>query len=50
MADMDFALELTLVVLEAGTTTALGQAELVDRFVPLAAEQDGDFAEIVGEL
>ena len=50
MADMDFALELPLVVLEAGPATALSQAELVDRFVPLAAEEDGDLAEVVREL
>jgi len=50
MADEDFALEGPFVILEAGTAAALGQAELVDRLVPLAAEQDGDLAEPIGEL
>lgn len=50
MADVNLALELVRVVLEAGTATALGQAELVDRLLALAAEEDGDLAEPVGEL
>ena len=50
VADVDFALELPFRVLEAGAVAALGQAELVDRLLALAAEQDGDLAEIVGEL
>jgi hypothetical protein len=50
MADVDFALELLFVVLEACTVSALGQAELVDGLLALASEEDGDLAEPVGEL
>ena len=50
MADVNLALELVGVVLETGTATALGQAELVDRFLALSSEEDGDLAEPVGEL
>ena len=50
VADVNLALELPFGVSEACTTTALGQAELVDRLVALATEEDGDLAEVVGEL
>ena len=50
MADVNLALELVLMVLQAGTATALGQAELVDGLLALASEEDGDLAEPVGEL
>ena len=50
MADVNLALELVLMVLETGTATALGKAELVDRLFALASEEDGYLAEPVGEL
>jgi hypothetical protein len=50
VADVNLGLKLSLGVLEVGTTPALGQAELVDRLLALAAEEDGDLAEVVSEL
>jgi len=50
VADVNLTLELVRVVLEAGTATALGQTELVDRLLALASEEDGDLSEPVGEL
>ena len=50
VADVNLALKLVRVVLEASPTSALGQAELVDRLIALASEEDGDLAEVVCEL
>ena len=50
VANVNLALKRPFGVLEAGTATALGQAELVDRLLALASEEDGDLAEPVGEL
>jgi hypothetical protein len=50
MADVNLRLKLPGVVLQVGTATALSQAELVDGILALAAEEDGDLAEVVCEL
>ena len=50
MANVNLGLELPGVVLQVGTATALGQAELVDGLLALAAEEDGHLAEVVSEL
>ena len=50
VANANLALELVLVVLETCPAPALGQAELVDRLLALAAEQDRDLSEVIGEL
>ena len=50
VANVNLTLERPFGVLKTGTATALGQAELVDGLLALAAEEDGDLAEPVGEL
>jgi hypothetical protein len=50
VADVNLRLKLIGGVLQAGTATALGQAELVDGLLALAAEEHGHLAEVVSEL
>jgi hypothetical protein len=50
VANINLWLKMAITVLETGTAAALGQAELVDRLLALASEEDGDLAEPVGEL
>jgi len=50
VADVNLGLKLIGGVLQAGTATALGQAELIDGLFTLAAEEHGDLAEVVSEL